>query len=62
MLIALFIFSILFVSWLIYIALSEKGSSTTPVQDKKDSAKDVHDKLNTINTILEIRENPEKAE
>lgn len=62
MLIALSLFSILFVSWLIFIALSEKASPTAPVQNRNDPAKDTHDKLIQINTILEIRENPEKAE
>ena len=62
MIIALSAFSILFVSWLIYIALSETASPTTPSHNRVDPAKDAHEKLNQINTILEIRENPEKAE
>lgn len=62
MLIGLSIFSVLFVSWLIYIALSEKASPTSPKKNQNDPAKVTYDKLNQINTILEISENPEKAE
>lgn len=62
MIIALSIFSILFVSWLIYIALSETLSPGTSIKNQSDPAKVTHDKLDQINSILEIRENPEKAE
>lgn len=61
MLIALSLFSILFVSWLIYISLSEKSTNSLP-RNHKDPAKITHDKLDEINTILEIKDNPKKAE
>ncbi len=62
MLIALCLFSILFMSWLIYISLVEKTTNTFPTKKYRDPAKVTHDKLDQINNILEIKENPEKAE
>ena len=62
MVIALSLFSILFISWLLYISLSEKASTPISKSQPVDPAKIAHDKLNQLNSILEISENPEKAE
>lgn len=62
MVILLSLFSVLFVSWLIYISLFENATSTLPRKDYKDQAKVTLDTLDQLNTILEIKDNPEKAE
>ena len=62
MIIALSLFSILFILWLLYISLSEKAISPISKPQTADPAKFAHDKLDQLNSILEIGENPEKAE
>ncbi len=62
MIIALSLFSILFISWLLYISLSEKAIPPVSKPQTTDPSKAAHDKLDQLNSILEIRENPEKAE
>lgn len=62
MVILLSLFSVLFVSWLIYISLFENATSTLPRKGYKDQAKVTLDTLDQLNTILEIKDNPEKAE
>lgn len=59
MIIVLSVFTVIFISWLLYISIAEASNPSRSDTPSNDPAKVTHEKLTHINTLLEIeQENP----